>query len=235
MTFAGIQKLTLLDFPGKTACTVFTDGCNLRCPFCHNARLVLTDKKEGISLPDTEIRTFLKKRAGLLDGICISGGEPLLHDKELREFLPAVRELGYAVKLDTNGTRPDALAELLRDGLVDYVAMDVKNAFPYYPETVGLPEFDAAPVRESIGLLISGTVDYEFRTTVVREFHTVERIRELAQSIAGAKRYFLQGFRDSGELIGGDSIAGGLSAVPMEEMRAMRDAANEFCPTELRG
>ncbi len=230
MNFAGIQKLTLLDYPGKTACTVFTDGCNLRCPYCHNARLVLPEKRDGTSLSGEEILAFLKKRAGLLDGICITGGEPLLHVRELREFLSAVRELGYAVKLDTNGTRPDALAELLRDRLVNYVAMDVKNAFPYYPETVGLPEFDVTPIKESIALLMDGSVDYEFRTTVVREFHTVGRIRELAQSIAGAKRYFLQYFKDSGEL-----IADELSAVPKEEMQAMCDAAAEFCPTELRG
>ncbi len=230
MNFAGIQKLTLLDYPGKTACTLFTDGCNLRCPFCHNARLVLPEMRDGTSLSAAEILAFLQKRAGLLDGICVTGGEPLLHFRELREFLPAVRELGYAVKLDTNGTRPAALAELLRDGLVDYVAMDVKNAFPYYPETVGLPEFDVTPIKESIALLMNGNVDYEFRTTVVREFHTVGHIRELAQSIAGAKRYFLQYFRDSGEL-----IADGLSAVPKEEMQAMRDAANEFCPAEIRG
>lgn len=230
MNFAGIQKLTLLDYPGKTACTLFTDGCNLRCPFCHNARLVLPEMREDASLSDTEILAFLKKRTGLLDGICVTGGEPLLHEKALREFLPRVRELGYAVKLDTNGTKPDALAGLLQDNLVDYVAMDAKNAFPYYAETVGIAGFDVTPVRESIGLLMVSAADYEFRTTVVREFHTVERIRELAEGIRGAKRYFLQGFRDSGELIGR-----GLSAVPAAEMQAMRDAANEFCPTEIRG
>ena len=230
MNFAGIQKLTLLDYPDRTACTVFTDGCNLLCPFCHNARLVLAGKRQDASLSDSEILAFLKKRAGLLDGICVSGGEPLLHARDLREFLPAVRELGYAVKLDTNGTLPDVLAEFLRDGLVDYVAMDVKNAFPYYAETVGIAGFDVTPVKKSIALLMRGNVDYEFRTTVVREFHTVERIRGLAQSIMGAKRYFLQGFKDSGELIGS-----GLSAVPTAEMQAMRNAAAEFCPTELRG
>lgn len=231
MNFAGIQKLTLLDYPGKTACTLFTDGCNLRCPFCHNARLVLphAEVAQESFLPETEILAFLKKRAGLLDGICITGGEPLLHGKALREFLPRVRELGYAVKLDTNGTRPDALAGFLRDGMVDYVAMDVKNAFPYYAETVGIAGFDVTPVRESIGVLMNGNTDYEFRTTVVREFHTVERIRELAEGIRGAKRYFLQGFRDSGEL-----ICGGLAVVPAEEMQKMRDTANIFCPTDVR-
>ena len=230
MNFAGIQKLTLLDYPGKTACTLFTDGCNLRCPFCHNARLVLPEKRENTSVSDTEILAFLKKRAGLLDGVCITGGEPLLHIRELREFLPEVRALGYAVKLDTNGTKPDALAELLRDGLIDYAAMDVKNAFPYYGETVGLPDFDVTPVKKSIALLKESGIGYEFRTTVVREFHTVGRIRELAESIAGAKRYFLQCFKDSGEL-----IADGLSAVSREEMEKMCEAAAEFCPTEIRG
>ena len=230
MNFAGIQKLTLLDYPGKTACTLFTDGCNLRCPFCHNARLVLPEKRENTSVSDTDIPVFLKKRAGLLDGVCITGGEPLLHIRELLEFLPEVRSLGYAVKLDTNGTRPDALERLLRDGLINYAAMDVKNAFPYYGETVGLPDFDVTPVKESISLLMQSGIDYEFRTTVVREFHTVERIRGLAESITGAKRYFLQVFRDSGEL-----IADGLSAVSREETEKMRDAAAEFCPTEIRG
>lgn len=228
MIFAGIQKLTLLDYPEKTACTVFTAGCNLRCPFCHNARLV---QNEGYSpLPDTEVLAYLKKRAGLLDGICISGGEPLLHARELREFLPEVRELGYAVKLDTNGTFPSELAELIDTGLIDYVAMDIKNAFSDYAETVGLPSFDTTSVRESISLLMHGTVDYEFRTTVVRELHTIERIKSIAESISGAKRYFLQGFIDSGEL-----LCMGLSSVSDTEMQSMRDIASEFCPTEIRG
>ncbi len=230
MKFVGIQKLTLLDFPGKTACTLFTNGCNLRCPFCHNARLVLPEWMDDTGVSQAELMTFLIKRAGLLDGICVTGGEPLLREKELREFLSMVRELGYAVKLDTNGTKPDVLEGLIRDGMVDYVAMDVKNASAYYAETVGILDFDTTPVRESIDILMNGTVDYEFRTTVVREFHTVKRIRELAEEIRGAKRYFLQGFRDSGEL-----IQTGLSAVPEEEMKRMRDVAAELCPTEIRG
>ena len=230
MTFAGIQKLTLLDYPGKTACTVFTNGCNLRCPFCHNARLVLPGRQSGSLPAEEEIRAFLKKRAGLLDGICITGGEPLLHEEALREFIPYARELGYKIKLDTNGTRPNVLTQFLQAGWVDYIAMDVKNTFSHYAETVGIAGFDVIPIKESIDILRTCGVEYEFRTTVVREFHTVERIRELAQSIAGAKRYFLQKFLDSGEL-----IFDGLSAVSAEEMQAMRDAASEFCPTELRG
>lgn len=230
MTFAGIQKLTLLDYPGKTACTVFTNGCNLRCPFCHNARLVLPGQQKNTLLAEEQIRAFMKKRAGLLDGVCITGGEPCLHEETLREFVPYARELGYAIKLDTNGTRPEVLARLLQEGWIDYIAMDIKNAFAYYPETVGVEDFDVTPVQESISIIRNSGIDYEFRTTVVREFHTVERIRELAQSISGAKRYFLQKFLDSGEL-----ICGGLSAVSAEEMQAMRKAASEFCPTEIRG
>ncbi len=230
MTFAGIQKLTLLDYPGKTACTLFTNGCNLRCPFCHNARLVLPEMQNVSLLTEEEIRTFLKKRAGLLDGICITGGEPLLHEKPLRDFIPYARELGYAIKLDTNGTRPKELTAFLQAGWIDYVAMDVKNAFTYYAETVGTADFDVTPIKESIDIIRTSGVDYEFRTTVVREFHTVERIRELAQSIAGAKQYFLQKFLDSGEL-----ISSGLSVVSAEDMQAMRDAASQFCLTEIRG
>jgi len=230
MTFAGIQKLTLLDYPGKTACTVFTNGCNLRCPFCHNARLVLPERHSGSLLTEDEIRAFLRKRAGLLDGICITGGEPLLHEKVLREFIPYARELGYKIKLDTNGTLPKVLTQLLQANWIDYIAMDVKNTFTYYAETVGIVDFDVTPVKESIGIIQASGVDYEFRTTVVREFHNVERIRELAQSISGAKRYFLQKFLDSGEL-----ISEGLSAVSAEDMQEMRDAASEFCPTEIRG
>ncbi len=230
MKFAGMQRLTLLDYPGKTACTVFTEGCNLRCPFCHNAELVLPERMNDTSLSVDELMAFLRKRAGLLDGVCVSGGEPLLYYRDLRDLIPAIRELGYAVKLDTNGTNPYALAELLHGRLIDYVAMDIKNALPYYGETVGIPKFDTAPIWESIKILMNDAVDYEFRTTVVREFHTVERIRELARSITGAKRYFLQFFRDSGEL-----IKDGLNAVNKEEMEQMRIAANEFCPTELRG
>ena len=230
MTFAGIQKLTLLDYPGKTACTLFTAGCNLRCPYCHNSRLVLPERRDDVQLTNEEVLTFLKKRAGLLDGVCITGGEPLLQESALREFILCVKALGYAVKIDTNGTRPEVLEALLNDRLIDYAAMDVKNAFPYYAETVGVTDFAITPIKDSIEILKNSGMDYEFRTTVVREFHTVERIRELAQSIAGAKRYFIQRFRDSGEL-----ITSGLSAVPEADMQKMREAAEEFCPTEIRG
>lgn len=235
MNFAGIQKLTLLDYPERTACTLFTSGCDLRCPFCHNARLVLAPTNDA-QITEEEVLTFLKKRSGLLDGVCVTGGEPLLHYTALREFLHRVRESGwgYSIKLDTNGTFPERLSRLIDEGLINYVAMDVKNALPYYAETVGVAGFDVAPIRESIELLLSGAVEYEFRTTVVREYHTVERIREAARTIRGARRYYLQGFVDTGELIG-RADGQKLTAVPPEEVALMCTAANEFCTTKLRG
>lgn len=229
MIFNGFQKMTLLDFPGRVAATLFLGGCNLRCPFCHNASLVL-DGKSREEYEDAEILSYLEKRRGLLDGVCVTGGEPLLR-RELPDFLKKVRALGYAVKLDTNGTMPDRLEALLREGLLDYVAMDVKNALSRYGDAVGIPNFDVTPVERSIDLLLSGAVDYEFRTTVVKELHTVEDIAALAERIRGARRYFLQGFVDSGDLLSQD-----LSAVSKETMEKMRDAARAFVPSaETRG
>ena len=229
MIFNGFQKMTLLDFPGRVAATLFLGGCNLRCPFCHNASLVL-DGKSREEYEDAEILSYLEKRRGLLDGVCVTGGEPLLR-RELPDFLKKVRALGYAVKLDTNGTMPDRLEALLREGLLDYVAMDIKNALSRYGDAVGIPNFDVTPVERSIDLLLSGAVDYEFRTTVVKELHTVEDIAALAERIRGARRYFLQGFVDSGDLLSQD-----LSAVSKETMEKMRDAARAFVPSaETRG
>ena len=231
MKLHGLQKLTLLDFPEHVACTVFTAGCNLRCPFCHNALLV-TDIQPGDAIPEDEFFSFLKKRQGLLDGVAVTGGEPLLHP-DLAEFLRRVKSLGYAVKLDTNGCFPDRLAALLEEGLADYAAMDVKNTPEKYPMTVGVPGFDPAPVRESMAVLRSSGIGYEFRTTVVREFHTAEDIEALARWLReeSAPRYFLQNFKDSGGLIGEN-----LHPVPRDELFAMRDRAAAILPvTSLRG
>ena len=200
MEFSGLQKLAMVDYPGKLAATVFTGGCNLRCPFCHNAVLVLhPDQAEH--LREADILDFLSRRRGLLDGVVLSGGEPLLHDGAA-DFLRQVRDLGFAVKLDTNGCFPDALAFLLEEGLLDYVAMDIKNQPEKYPLTVGVSGFDIAPVRESVHLLARSGMDYEFRTTAVREFHTAEDFLAIGRWLEGAPRYFIQNFVDSGNLVG---------------------------------
>ncbi len=229
MEIHGLQKLTLLDYPGHTACTVFTGGCNFRCPFCHNAALVLHPQDQP-TVPEEEIFALLSKRHGLLDGVAVTGGEPTLQ-RDLPDFLRRVKEMGFAVKLDTNGTRPAMLRALAAEGLVDYVAMDVKNSWARYGETAGLPGMDLGPIRESAAFLLEGSVEYEFRTTVVKEFHRVSDIEDVARALAGAQRYFLQAFKDSGELIGGE-----LSGCSREEMEAMRAAALPYIPaTELRG
>ena len=200
MHLCGLQKLSLVDYPGKLAATVFTGGCNLRCPFCHNAGLVTRLSGTPV-LPTEEVLRFLAGRRGLLEGVVLTGGEPLLQP-DAAGFLRVVRELGFAVKLDTNGCFPHRLAPLLEQGLVDYVAMDVKNTPAKYPQTVGVPDFDPAPVRESVRLLMEGRVAFEFRTTVVRELHTADDLAELGRWLRGAPVYALQNFRDSGDLIG---------------------------------
>lgn len=199
MHIHGLQKLSMVDYPGKIAATVFTGGCNLRCPFCHNALLV-TRLSESPRLEEASVMKFLRSRKGLLDGVVLSGGEPLLQ-KGAADFLAQVKEMGFAVKLDTNGCFPDALAEILDKKIVDYVAMDIKNSPEKYAATVGVSNFDLTPVEESIRLLQSGTVDFEFRTTVVHELHSGEDIESIGRWIQGAKRYFLQNFEDSGNLI----------------------------------
>ena len=197
MRFAGFQKLTLLDFPGRVACILFTYGCNFRCPFCHNASLVRPGGSQDIS--EDEILSFLKKRQGVLEGVCISGGEPLLH-RELKEFMRKVKELGFAIKLDTNGSFPEYLSELIDNSLVDYVAMDIKNSFVKYPAAAGV-DADCEKIKKSIGILMEGKVEYEFRTTLVKELHTEEDIRSITSYIVGAPKYFLQNFKDSGDIL----------------------------------
>lgn len=233
MLISGLQKLTLLDYPGKVACTVFTAGCDLRCPFCHNASLVLPELlgQDGGAISEGELMSFLRKRQGVLDGVAITGGEPLLH-RELPQLLEKIRELGYRIKLDTNGTFPERLEELIKAGLVDRVAMDIKNSPELYGRTVGIEAFDLAPVERSKDLLLEGRVDYEFRTTVVRGLHTRESIVGTAKWIAGAKEYYLQQFKDSGNVIAID----GLSEYNEEEMHSLADAAAQYVPSvQVRG
>ena len=228
MNIQGFQKLTLLDFPGRTACTVFTGGCNLRCPFCHNAGLVRTPLEHPNARE--EVLAYLSKRQGILDGVCVTGGEPLLQP-DLADFLREVRSLGYRVKLDTNGSLPDRLEALLAQGLVDYVAMDVKSSPAGYEAAVGT-EVDVAVYDRSIRILRDSGIPYEFRTTAVKGLHTVESIAAAAKWIEGAKEYYLQQFKDSGQLLRGE----GLGAFNEEEMNALADAARPYVPAvKLRG
>lgn len=230
MNFYGLQKMTLLDFPGKVACTVFTGGCNLRCPFCHNALLVTKlNTAEKISVDD--FLDFLKKRTGLLDGVCITGGEPLIND-DIEQVIFEIKKLGFLVKLDTNGCYPDKLKSLIDKGLLDYIAMDIKNSTELYCNTTGVKDSSITDsVKESISIILSSAVDYEFRTTVVKNFHSIESISNAASLISGANRYFLQNFVDSGDLIG-DSITG----FSKSEMEQLLEAAKIYVPnTQLRG
>ena len=226
MKLAGLQKTTLLDFPGKVACTVFLSGCNFRCPFCQNAE-ILDGSISDIS--EEEFFAFLNKRRGLLDGVCVSGGEPLIH-ADIGEFLGKIKELGFAVKVDTNGAFPDRLKALCGEGLVDYVAMDVKNSPERYAKTAGA-EIDIGKIKESAAFLMSGAVGYEFRTTVVKQLHRAEDMLKIGQWLKGAQAYFLQNFRDSDTV-----LKRGLSPLSDEELEAFKRLLRPFIPAvRIRG
>ena len=230
MEIQGFQKMTLLDFPGKVAATVFLGGCNLRCPFCHNASLV-THIDPSAACGEDAVLSYLTKRRGVIDGICVTGGEPLLRT-DIAPFLEKVKALGLLVKLDTNGTFPDRLRALVEAGLVDYVAVDVKNAKERYAATVGLEGFDVTPIERTLQFLREGAASYELRTTVVREFHDADAIRSLAEWIEGAPRYYLQTFADSGDLIASEP----LHPVPRAEMEEMAKIARTYIPeVKIRG
>ncbi len=198
MKLAGLQKLTLLDFPGIVACTVFTVGCNFKCPFCHNASLVNGTAESFID--EAELLSFLKKRQGILEGVVVTGGEPLLN-RDIGRLIAEIKELGYLVKLDTNGTSPDVLKKLAKEKLIDYVAMDIKNSPEEYGRAVGIARLDISAVEESKDYLLSGEVDYEFRTTVVKGIHTRESLLSLAEWISGAERYYLQQYKASDDIL----------------------------------
>lgn len=205
MIIGGLVNLTLLDYPDKVACTVFTAGCNFRCPFCHNNSLVCGNG--GRRIMESEVLAFLKKRRGVLEGMCLTGGEPLIQGG-VEEFLRRVKDLGYSVKLDTNGAFPDRLRAIIEAGLVDYVAMDVKNSRERYAETAGCA-VDMTAIEQSVQLLKSGVVDYEFRTTVTGNYHDEQNIEDMAKWLVGAKRYYLQKFVNSGDLIDGSTVGCG--------------------------
>ncbi|MEG1840729.1 MAG: anaerobic ribonucleoside-triphosphate reductase activating protein [Raoultibacter sp.] len=236
MKLSGLQKLTLLDFPGKTAATVFTPGCNFRCPFCHNSDLVVGEFFEGsTTFPEISLEeffSFLEKRHGLLDGICITGGEPLLQNG-IEDFCRRIKAEGFAIKLDTNGSFPEKLRALVDAGLIDYVAMDVKNSPARYGETVGLPAFDSEAVQASIDYLLRGAIPYEFRTTVVRELHDAESLRALACHLKGASAWYLQSFIDAETVLAGPQV---LHPYTPEELQALLPPLQAIIgPTHLRG
>ena len=219
MIIKGLQKLTLLDYPEKTACTVFTGGCNFRCPFCHNASLVTNINSDEIS--ESEFFSFLNKRKNVLQGVCITGGEPTLMP-DLHEFISKIKSLGFLVKLDSNGYRPDVLKSLVKDKLIDYIAMDIKNCESKYPLTIDIPDLDITKIKESINFIMNCGIDYEFRTTIVKELHSTQDIEEIGLLIKDCKKYYLQSFIDSGDLI--DT---GYSAYPKENMEQLLDTARQ--------
>ena len=229
MLINGFQKLTILDYPGKVACIVFTPGCNFRCPFCHNASLVTHIDKDTY-LNNDEVLDYLKKRQGLLDGVVITGGEPLLQEG-IEDFIAEIKTLGYSVKLDTNGSFPEKLISIVEKGLVDYVAMDIKNSKAKYGETVGVVNFDITPIERSVEFLLQHKVDFEFRTTIVNGFHNLDDIQDIVVWIKGAHKYFLQNFVDSGDLIKPD-----LKPVSAILLKEMQKKASEIIPSvEIRG
>ena len=229
MRIQGLQKLTLLDFPEKVACTVFTAGCNLRCPFCHNASLVVNIPKES-EISENTFFSFLEKRQGVLDGVCVSGGEPLLQP-DIEAFIRRIKEMGYAVKLDTNGTIPEKLKGLVTEGLVDYVAMDIKNSLETYAITCGLDRLDLEKIKESVSYLKEGHVPYEFRTTVTKNFHSAQEFESIGQWLMGSEKYYLQNFVDSGDLIN-QKIRG----CEEKEMKVFLETVQKYIPSaKLRG
>ena len=229
MLIGGLQKMTLLDFPGHIACTVFLPGCDFRCPYCHNYELV--DGSAAPVMDEEEFFAFLNKRKGLLDGVAITGGEPLMRPG-MDVFIRRIKDMGFLVKLDTNGYHPDRLKELLNSkGLVDYIAMDIKNSFEKYPTTIGLSDINISLIKESISLIMGSDVDYEFRTTVIKQYHEALDFEKIGTTICGAKRYYLQQFVER------DTVPDkALESPSDEDLEAFLDIVKRFVPNaEIRG
>jgi len=226
MEFVGIDKFSLLDYDEKVSIVLFSPACNFRCPFCHNGDSVLNS---NTPIPFNEILDYLKTRVGLVDAVVFTGGEPTMMP-ELKERIKAVRELGFLVKLDTNGTNPRLLEELINEGLLDYVAMDIKNSEARYKETTDCPYLIMGNIKKSIEILMKNKVDYEFRTTIVKEFHDEISIKEMGEMVRGAKRLYLQKFVDREGV-----IRKGLHEISLEEANHFKDILSLFVPTELRG
>jgi len=226
MKIAGLQKLSLVDFDGHISATIFTSGCNFACPFCHNSRLV-KDVEDDIKI--TEILEFLTKRKNMLDSVCISGGEPTLHP-DLPDFIKKIKDLGYIIKLDTNGTNPDMIKQLYENNLIDYIAMDIKNSYEKYPFTAG-KNINLDNIKKSIKYIMNCGIDYEFRTTIMQGHHTMQDIKDIGKMIKGAKKHFLQKFEDSGEC-----LTKGLQAIEKADAIEFKNVLSQYVQqTNLRG
>lgn len=229
MKILGMEKLSLVDYDGYISATLFLGGCNFRCPFCHNGPLVL-DASNQPEIPLSEVLSYLEKRKNMLKGVCITGGEPTLYP-DLEDLIKQIKQIGYSVKLDTNGTSPQTIKTLAEKKLIDYVAMDVKNCKEAYAKTVGLKSFDIAPIEESVSLLKSNVVNYEFRTTIVKEFHNDDCIEKIGLWLDGAEKYFLQAYKD-----GENCIETGLTKISEEVAKNYKNALlKRVKRVELRG
>ncbi|MEG0972016.1 MAG: anaerobic ribonucleoside-triphosphate reductase activating protein [Lachnospiraceae bacterium] len=229
MQIHGFLKTTLLDYPRHVASTIFTGSCNFHCPFCHNGDLVLHPNRVPL-ISEEEIFTYLKKRKGILEGVCISGGEPTLQ-ADLRDFILKIKELGYLVKLDTNGYRPDVLSSLLQEHLLDYVAMDIKNSPGKYELTCACPGLDLSLIERSTDLLMNGSIPFEFRTTIVRQLHVIEDMDEIGRWLKDAPAYYLQNYTESDNV-----ISPGFTPCSIEELKQFQERAARYIPsTLLRG
>ena len=229
MLILGLQKTTLLDYPGKVASTIFTGGCNFRCPYCHNRDLVMPPA-DVLAYSLDEIFEHLKNKKKVLDGVCITGGEPTLH-KDLPEFIKQIKDMGLLVKLDSNGTNPDMLSSLINNGLIDYVAMDIKHSKEKYNSIASMSHFDIKPIEDSVALLKEGAIDYEFRTTIMKECHEASDMQSIGQWLAGAKAYYLQSYKESEQVI--NPI---FSPHSLETLESFVEILKPYIPnTNLRG
>ncbi len=229
MKIFGLEKMSLVDFDGFVSATLFTGGCNFLCPFCHNSPLVL-DVKKQIEIPEKEVFDYLNKRIGLLEGVCVSGGEPTLN-KDLPEFIEKIKKIGYKVKLDSNGTNPEMIKLLFNNGLIDYLAMDIKNDRENYSKIIGFDKYDTTKIENTVEFLLNSKFDYEFRTTLIAEFHDYHNVQNIASWIKGAKKYFLQKFIDSGSC-----IAQNLHSVPLTKIKEFIDILSPCIESvKLRG
>lgn len=225
MKISGMQKLTLLDYPGNIACLIFTQGCNFRCPFCHNKDLLGDENEDSISVD--EVFSYLDKRKGVLDGVVISGGEPLLQP-DIEEFITKVKNMGYKIKLDTNGSSPTKLKLLIDKGLVDYIAMDIKNNFTCYNETSGINCINIENIKRSINIIESSKVEHEFRTTVVKQLHNLGKLQEICSYLGTQTKYYIQNYRDCSTV-----LERGLLGFSEEELKDLQKKLNMMYPNVM--